>query len=82
MKVNPIKAKLIIPEGVDMDNVSVYLDLQPYILSNSETIIQMGTLQTGAHSLMVSYCDEFGQQNYTDISFYVCEKVWETGTFY
>jgi hypothetical protein len=82
LKVNPIKAVLKIPEGVDMDKVSVYLDFEPYYPESLEAGIQLDDLQTGAHSLVVSYSDEFGQQNYTDISFYVCEKVWETGTFY
>lgn len=79
-----IKAKLKIPEGVDMDNISVYLNFKPYDceMENSEAVVRLDDLQTGAYSLIVSYCDKFGQQYYTDISFYVGEKDWETGTFY
>lgn len=79
-----IKAKLKIPEGVHMDNVSVYLNFKPYDceMENSETVVRLDNLHAGAYSLIVSYCDEFGQQYYTDISFYVREKEWETGTFY
>ena len=44
--------------------------------------VDFAELECGAYNLIAAYPDELGKQNYTKVSFYIKDKVWEKGTFF